>query len=113
RARKPTEAERDRSQAVDSSVAPGPEARYTITRRDQQRAGAAVEAGPARQVAEDGQQRAERSQHAVEAGGGMGRAGDDALLDSPDAGDADGRRVPRLRGVRAVAGRGADDRPAQ
>ena len=62
-------------------IASDPGTRLTDARHDQQRAGAATQAAPAREVTEDGQQRVERAQRAVEAGGRVGRARQAALFD--------------------------------
>lgn len=74
-----------------------PELGLANARHDQQRAGAATQAAAVRQVSEDGQQRIERAQRAVEAGGRVGCAGQDALFDPAGAGSANRRGVPRLR----------------
>jgi hypothetical protein len=102
-----------RGQGVDSAVAPDPRNSATSARRDQQRAGAATEAGPGGKSPKTVNNVLSVLSMLLKQAVEWGVLDKRALFDSPDASAADGRRVSRLRGVRAVAGGRADDRPAQ
>ena len=105
-----SEAERDRQHAVDPEVAPDPRARRQASRRDHERAGAEAQARVDASGAQDGQQRLDAPEHAAEEGCRVERTRSTAVhhqvVEEPQ--DDDG--VSRLRGVRAVAGRGPESK---